>query len=113
MALKPKSIAVLDELIANPKMTQAEAYAKHHKSNNITTARNNASQLIKKPEAQIYLLKHIDKAKKRVVQLVDSVKEDIALKASDSILDRALGKPKQSLDITSRSVSVNLDLTSD
>lgn len=49
--------------------------------------------------------KHVDKAKKKIVQLVDSDREEIALKASESILDRNLGKA------LTRTNSLNVDIS--
>jgi len=111
MTLKVKSKQVLDIIAANPKVSQTDAYLIVHKTAKRTTAASNAHQLIKKPEAQIYLEKHIQKAKNKVVQLIDSEREDIALRASDSLLDRALGKATQNINQQSTSVEVKLDLS--
>ena len=68
------------------------------------------SQNLTKPPIQIYLNEHIDKAKNRVVQLIDSQKDDIALRASDSVLNRALGMPTQRQESVSTTVSLSLTL---
>ena len=109
--LKENSKRTLDTIIANPKLSGTDAYLLTHKTQNRTTAASNVHQLLKKPEAQLYLEKHINKAKNRIVQLVDSEKEEIALRASDSILDRALGKATQRTEVTSQSVHFSIDLT--
>lgn len=98
-------------MATQPALNQTQAYKKVHPTASDNTARNNASQLLKKPEAQIYLQKHIDKAKEKIVSLVDSDNEQIALKASDSILDRQLGKATQQIQTTSQSISFNIDLS--
>jgi hypothetical protein len=110
--LKPKSIAVLDEIVNNPKISATDAYLKHHKTTNKRTATVNANKLLTKTDAQVYLNKHINKAKNRVVQLIDSDKEEIAFRASEAVMDRALGKATQRIEQQSTSVNLNLDLTS-
>lgn len=102
--MKPKTKAFVDLLISNPKLSQQDAYLQTHKTENKAAARVNASKLLSKPSVQIYKQIHIDKAKRRIVQLVDSDKEEIALKASESILDRELGKA------LSRTNNVNLNI---
>lgn len=94
-----------------PALNQTQAYKQIHPTASDNTARNNASQLLKKPEAQIYLQKHIDKAKTKVVALVDSENEQVSLKASEAILDRALGKATQQIQTTSQSVVFSIDLS--
>lgn len=110
--LKPKSIQVLDKLLADPKISQTDAYLDVHKTTDRTTARNNASQLMKKESAQIYMQKHIDKATKRIVELVGTDKQDIALRASQDILDRTHGKATQRVEQHTTGVTLTIDLTS-
>jgi hypothetical protein len=112
MALKENSKRILDIMVSKPNLNQTQAYKVIHPTASDNTARNNASQLLKKPEAQIYLQKHIDKASNRVVELIDSDKEEIALRASDSVLDRALGKATQRVETHTTGVTLTLDLTS-
>jgi len=112
MTLKVKSKEVLDLIASNPKINGTDAYLAVHKTENRTTAASNVHQLLKKPEAQIYLEKHIEKAKNRIVSLVDSEKEEIALRASDSLLDRALGKATQRTEVSTTGVTLTIDLTS-
>jgi phage terminase small subunit len=90
--LTRKQKAFADYLINNPKESATEAATQTYKGNR-KSAEVIASENLRKPPIQIYLNSHIDKAKSRVVSLIDSDKEEIALKASDSVLDRALGKP--------------------
>lgn len=111
LRLKPKSKAVLDELLNNPKMTQREAYLKHHKTSSVATADVNASRLLNSAKARIYSDRAVGKAKKRVVALVDSSNENISLKASQDILDRTEGKAIQRSENTSKVVEVRLDLS--
>lgn len=101
-----------DELIDNPKIGIRQAYKKHiGDSTSELQASVNASRLKNNDKFQIYKDSAVSKAKRRIVQLVDSSNESIALKASDSILDRNLGKAVQKNETTSRTVEVKLDLT--
>lgn len=111
LGLKPKSKAVIDEIIENPTISNTEAYMKHHKTNNRKAASVEVSKLLSKPTAQIYKDSAIRKAKKRIVSLVESGNENIALKASQDILDRTEGKATQKTESVNRTVEVKLDLT--
>lgn len=111
MTLKANSKRILDIIASQPGINQADAYRQVHPTASDNTARNNASQLMKKPEAQLYLQKHIDKAKETIVSLLDSEKDEIRLKSADSILDRSLGKATQRLEVQSEQVSININMT--
>lgn len=93
--IKNNSKRVLDEILRDPSQNATKAYMKVHPKSAAPTAAVNASVLLKKPEAQLYLNKHLQKAKNKVVSLIDSENESIALKASESIIDRVVGKPTQ------------------
>ena len=109
--LKENSKRTLDIIAGQQQQNATLAYKIIHPQATDVTARNNVSQLLKKPEAQIYLQKHIVKAKTKIVELVDSKRENIALSASESILNRALGTPTQRIEQLSTTVNLNLDLT--
>lgn len=111
MTLKANSKRILDIIASQPGINQADAYRQVHPTASDNTARNNASQLMKKPEAQIYLQKHIEKAKNTIVELLDSEKDEIRLKSADSILDRSLGKATQRVQVQSEQVSININMT--
>lgn len=111
MTLKANSKRILDIIASQPGINQTEAYKQVHPTASDNTARNNASQLMKKPEAQIYLQKHIEKAKNTIVELLDSEKDEIRLKSADSILDRSLGKATQRVQVQSEQVTISIDLT--
>lgn len=111
LKLKPKTKATIDELLANPKMTPADAYLKHHNTTNRATAHTAMNKLLKKPSVIGYKDSAVGKAKRRIVSLVDSTNESIALKASESIIDRNEGKAIQKSENTNRTVEVKLDLT--
>lgn len=108
--LTRKQKAFADELIAHPKQSATKAYLATHETTSYNGAAVEASRTLKKPNVQLYLDTHIDKAKNRVVQLIDSDKEEIALRAADSVLDRALGKATQRVENQSTVVTLNLTL---
>lgn len=111
LKLKPKSKAVLDEILNNPKISKTEAYMKVHSTNNRNTARAAVAKLTAKPSAKIYSDRAVGKAKRRIVELVDSSNESIAVKASQDILDRTEGKAIQRSENLNRTVEVKLDLS--
>ncbi len=111
LRIKPNTKAMVDKLLANPGMSQTQAYIETHQTNNRVVARNEASKLLAKPSVAIYKASHIKKAKSRIVSLVDSTNENIALKASQDIIDRTEGKAGHKDDQVSRTVHVSLDLT--
>lgn len=111
LGLKPKTKAMIDLLESNPKLSQTEAYIRTHMTNSRKTAGIEASKLLKKPSVIGYRDSAVKRAKLRIVTLVDSSNESIALKASESIIDRNEGKAVQKQDITSRTVEVKLDLS--
>jgi len=111
LKLKPKTKAFVDKLIEEPKLSQTEAYIQTHETNNRDTAKVEASKLLTKPNVQIYKDSAVIKAKKRIVALVDSDNENIAIKASQDIIDRVEGKAVQKNESTQRTVNVMLDLT--
>lgn len=110
--LTRKQKAFADELVANPKQSATKAVLKTYNVKPIgSSARTIAAQNLAKPSIQLYLDKHVQKAKNRVVELIDSDKEDIALRASDSILDRTLGKATQRTEVQTTGVTLTIDLT--
>lgn len=108
--LKRNSKKILDIIAGQEAQNASQAYKMVHKEASDLTARNNVSQLLKKPEAQIYLQRHTDKARNRVVELVDSSKEEVALNASKDVLDRVFGKATQRTETHSTVVNLNLSL---
>lgn len=109
--IRPKTKALFDEMINNPTITQQEAYIKTHKTNNKNTANVEASKLLNSPKYEIYKANAVGKAKRRIVSLVDSDNEQIALKASQDIIDRTEGKATQKTESINKTVEVKLDLT--
>lgn len=109
--LKPKTVELLDNLDKYPTKTQAEVYMMNHKTENKITASNAVTKLLKKPSVIGYKDSAVRLAKNRVVSLVKSTNESIALKASQDIIDRNEGKSVQKTENLSRTVEVKLDLT--
>lgn len=93
--LTRKQKAFADLLIAQPKASATEIVRQTYNVSDNNTAGVIAAENLRKPSIQLYLDSHIDKAKQRIVQLVDSEREDIALRASQDIIDRTHGKPTQ------------------
>ncbi len=110
LGLKPKTVEMLDLMIANPKLSQTEAYIRTHQTNNRKVAANNASLLMAKDGVQIYKNSIVKKAKRKIGLLIDSENESIALKASQDVIDRTEGKAIQKNETTQKVVTVKLDL---
>ena len=111
LRIKPRTKAMVDKLLDNPSMSQTQAYIETHDTNNRNVARVEASKLLSKPSVAIYKDSAVRKAKSRIVSLVDSDNENIALKASQDIIDRTEGKAGHKEGDMSRTVHVSLDLT--
>jgi hypothetical protein len=111
--MKPKTKEMLDLMLSNPKLSATSAYLETHETNSPATARANASKLLASTNNQIYLQKHISKAKRKIVKLVDSKSDKIALQASESILDRELGKPVQRQEVKSTRITISLGSLTD
>lgn len=111
LRLRPKTKEFVDEMLANPKISATEAYIRTHETESRVTAKVEASKLLTKPNVIGYKQSAVGKAKRRVIELVDSTNESIALKASTEIIDRNEGKAVQKSENLSRTVEVKLDLT--
>lgn len=111
LRIKPKTKAMVDKLLNDEKLSQTQAYIDTHNTSNRRTAAIAASKLLQKPNVQIYKDSAIRKAKTKIVSLVDSGNEQIALKASQDILDRTEGKAAIKTEHTSKTVHVSVDLS--
>lgn len=111
--MKPKTKAFVDELLKNPKLSQTEAYMRTHKTTNARSAGVSASKLLAKPNILIYMEEHVDMARNKVVQLMNTAsREDIQFRSAQDVLDRVYGKPKQAVELQSKVLKINIDLTS-
>lgn len=111
LRIKPRTKAMVDMLENDKSLSQTEAYIRTHETNSRKNAAIQASKILKKPNVQIYSKAIVKRAKRRIGELVDSDNENIALKASQDVIDRTEGKATQKTEHTSRTVRVELDLT--
>ena len=120
MVLKDNSKRILDIVATQTEQNATEAYRQIHPNAKDITARVNAYKLMQKPEAQLYLQQHIDRAKAtklRVLDLADKKQDSVQWQrlgneVAEQVLDRALGKATQRIEQQSTSVNLNIDLTS-
>lgn len=110
--LKKNSKDTLDIIAGQTKRNAKAAYKATHPDASDATASVNVAQLLKKPEAQIYLEEHVQKASNKIVELIDSDKPDIALRASTDVLDRNRGKAVSTVVTHTEGVTLTIDLTS-
>lgn len=111
LGIKPKTKAFIDLMTDNPKLSATEAYIQTHETDNRKAASVQAAKLLAKPSVIGYKDSAVRKAKNRIVSLVQSSNESIALKASQDILDRNEGKAVQKTENLSRTVTLKLDIT--
>lgn len=111
LGIKPKTKEFIDLMNDNPKLSATEAYIRTHKTESRITAKNAASKLLQKPSVIGYKDSAVRKAKRRIVELVDSSNESIAIKASQDIIDRNEGKAVQKSESVNKTVEVKLDLS--
>ena len=111
LKIKPRTKLFVDELLNNKKISQTQAYINTHETNNRKVASIEASKLLRKPSVIGYKDSAVKMAKDRIVTLVKSDNESIALKASQDIIDRNEGKAIQKTENSSRTVHVSLDIT--
>ena len=110
MAIKPKTKAMADKLLSDPKTSATQAYIDTHKTTNRNTAKVNSTRLLQKPEVKIYMQQHITLARNKIVELATTAsKEDTQLKASQDILDRAIGKAIQKTETTNTNLNLNVE----
>lgn len=92
LKIRPRTKAFADTLLADPTISQTQAYLATHQTDNVRAAAVEASKTLTKPNVQIYMQNHVNKAKTKIVSLLDADKPDIALRAAQDILDRTHGK---------------------
>ena len=112
MALKENSKRTLDIIAQQKKRNATEAYIATHEGVSRKVAQVKSAQLLAKPEAQIYLQEHVDRARNTVVDLLNSEKDDIRLRSATEILDRNLGKSTQRIEQHTTGITLNIDLSS-
>lgn len=80
--------------------------------------------IIKRPDVMAVLARHSEKAQENLVEIAEYSKNlgktgdkagaayaAVAVSANDKILDRIHGKARQQVDITTKAVTLNIDLT--
>lgn len=111
--MKQRTKAFVNELLANPKISNTEAYVRTHSTTNRNSARASAAKLLAKPSVSIYMDEHISRARQRVVSLIDNAsKEEVQLRAAQDVLDRSYGKALHRAEVTATGITLNIDLTS-
>jgi phage terminase small subunit len=114
--LTRKQKAFADALLNNPKLSATEAaaqtYGKPDKELGRHTAEVIASENMRKPEVLAYFYEHDELAQQRITELsLQDEDRNVALRASQDILDRVHGKATQRLETSNKSVSINIDLS--
>ena len=103
--LTTKQKLFADKVLNEPKKPRVqiaqEVYGKPDKPISYRTANSISVENMQKPVIQIYMDKHISKAKQRITELLDSDNEQIVLASSKDILDRTYGKASQKQESTS------------
>ncbi len=111
--LKANSKKVLDIIATQTKRDATKAYREVHPAAKPDSAKVAASQLLAKPEAQVYLKEHVNRATETVVELMtSSTKDDIRLRSAIDVLDRNHGRAVQKVQQTTTGISINIDLAS-
>lgn len=112
--MRPKTKALADKILTDPKISHTQAYIDTHETTNRTTAKFEASRLLKKESVKVYMKAHEDMAKQRIAYLsVNGKKEDIQLKAAQDILDRNVGKAVQRQETQNTNLNLNLEVSKD
>lgn len=106
--MKPRTKAFADALLKDPSKSQTQAYIETHDTDKPKTAVVQASKLMSKTNVKVYMKKVETEAKSKIAELIQSDKQDIALKASQDVLDRNIGKSVQRS--VSQNTNINLDI---
>jgi hypothetical protein len=129
--LKPltrKQEAFVKHLVDNPKSSATQAalatYGKEGKPTTIGTAQQIAHDNLSKPNIVQELQKYMSKAEYNLMILADKTTEyallggkdgasyaGVAERVNNSILDRLVGKAVQRQEVTTKAVTLNIDLT--
>lgn len=118
----------VDAVINGEKRTLTKAvqqiYADEGREITYKTASSRVGELRKRPAVMAILHEYEENAQKGLVEVADystklgkmggkegAAYASVALTAHDKILDRVHGRAKQQVDVTTRAVTVNMDLT--
>lgn len=110
--LTRKQKAFVDELLADKKKSATQAVIDAgYDIKNRGTAEVIAYENLRKPQILAYMSEKAPMAEQKILELVHSDKEEIALRASQDVLDRIHGKAVQRQEVQSVGVTLNIDLT--
>lgn len=114
-----------DILLNNPDVTGTQAAQLTYNVKNKETAAVISSENLNKPNIQMYLEKHADKALSDNIEIAEYAKHfgregtkegasyaSVATSINKDILDRTYGKARQQVDVNSTAVTLTIDLTS-
>lgn len=110
--LTRKQSSFVKQMLDNPKQSATQAIL--NSDYNVSTydsAGQLASENLRKPQVLAHLIANSERAESKIVSLIESEKEEIALNASKDILDRVHGKATQRVETQSTSVNISIDLT--
>lgn len=113
--LTPQQKAYADAKLNNPP-TISKSHLIREINPNIT--KGTAQQLVKQYEnnqsISIYTDEQINQASNNIVDIANNAKnENVKLSANQDILDRTQGKAIQQVQTTSKTININIDLTTD
>ena len=110
--LKNNSQRVLDIIATQETRNATQAYKEVYTTASDSTARNNASQLLKKPSSQVYLQQHTSQAVNNILELANSARSELVrLNANQDILDRNYGKATIKQEQVTTGVTLVINLT--
>lgn len=110
--LKTNSQRVLDIIATQETRNASAAYKEIYPTASDITARNNASQLLKKPSSQVYLQEHTTQAVNNILELANTARSELVrLNANQDILDRNYGKATIKQEQVSTGVTLVINLT--
>lgn len=120
MALKHNSKQVLDIIAGQKERNATQAYLEVHPASSPESAKVNASLLLSKPEARIYLQEQTKEAAETLIEVMRNARaqtdsppfQRLAKDTADSIIDRVDGKATQVVHQTTEGISLTIDLTS-
>jgi hypothetical protein len=122
--LTRKQKAFVAYLLTHPKASATEAVSETYGVSNRHSAEVVASENLRKPAILSVLNEKAEEAERTLTEVMDTAKSFSNLgntaganyaatsaSIANSILDRLHGKAKQSIDVTSTSVNLNIDLS--
>ena len=119
--LTRKQKAFADYLLNNPKASATSAYRENYNATSETGIRVEASRTLAKPSVIKYLELHGDKAIADMIEIAEYSKRlgkskpsyaAVAVTANKDIIDRAYGKATQRVEVSTKKVSININLSS-